>query len=136
MSKVSRWVRALRDKEAELKNTKIWNHESLQREEIRGIFVLGILALIAVFRDELPTPSSTIGQAGSLQSTIFGVFVFWSLYVAFMILSISEDYLPKIMCLFFKGIGHLCLGLLSILWVWMVFLLFLPPLLSFGSWRS
>lgn len=67
-----------------------------RKEEIRGLFVLGLLAVFASIRVQY---SSFMVQFGQLPLDIIPILniiiIFWSLYAFFMVLGLSEDVIGK-----------------------------------------
>lgn len=68
----------------------------IKKEEIRGLFVLGLLAVLASVRLQYNSLMVNIGQ-GSFNLLVFFDFtiVFWSLYAVFMVFGLSADMLGK-----------------------------------------
>jgi hypothetical protein len=68
-----------------------------RKEEVRGLFVLGLLAVFASIRVQY---SSFMVQFGQLSLDIIPllnvIVVLWSLYAFFMVLGLSEDIIGKI----------------------------------------
>jgi len=67
-----------------------------KNEEIRGLFVLGLLAVLTSVRVQYSKMSVTIGQSSFDVVVFFDLtIVFWSLYAFFMVFGLSEDMLGK-----------------------------------------
>jgi hypothetical protein len=67
-----------------------------KKEEIRGIFVLGLLAVLASVRVQYSTMMVNIGRS-SFEAIVFLDFtiVLWSFYALFMVFGLSEDMIGK-----------------------------------------
>ena len=67
-----------------------------KKEEIRGLFVLGLLAVLTSVRVQYSKMPITIGQ-NSFDVVVFFdlTIVFWSFYAFFMVFGLSEDMLGK-----------------------------------------
>ena len=100
-----------------------------KREELRGLFVLGLLAVVASFRiqnEEL----MIIIEEKSYNVVVFldVMLVMWSLYAFFMVLAFSEDIVGKKSASMFREVStnylyfsFAMLGLLSILFALFVY---------------
>jgi len=66
------------------------------KEEIRGLFVLGLLAVLASVRVQYSTMIVNIGQDSYDMILFFDITIFtWSLYAFFMVFGLSEDMIGK-----------------------------------------
>jgi hypothetical protein len=74
-----------------------------RREEIRGIFVLGLLAALVTVRIQNAKIMVTIGQV-TLDAVLFldATIVLWSFYAFFMVLGLSEDIVGESMAAGFR----------------------------------
>lgn len=69
-----------------------------KKEEIRGLFVLGLLAVLASVRVQYSTMMVNIGQSSFDIIVFFDLtIVLWSFYAFFMIFGLSEDMIGKTM---------------------------------------
>lgn len=68
----------------------------LRKEEIRGLFVLGLLAVLSSIRIQNSTMMVTIGQLSFNIIPLLDItIVLWSFYAFFMVFGLSEDMLGK-----------------------------------------
>lgn len=72
-------------------------HEgSLKKEEIRGLFVLGLLAVLASIRVQNEKMMVTVGQISFNVIPLLDItIILWSFYAMFMVFGLSEDMLGK-----------------------------------------
>lgn len=78
--------------------------EDTHREEIRGLFVLGLLAVLATVRIQNQKMMVTIGQLTLDAIPILDfTLVMWSFYAFFTVLGLSEGILGQAMTESFKG---------------------------------
>ena len=95
----------MNEQEGELTDTK--------REELRGLFTLGLMAILITLR---VTQNEIIfyifGQQYNMIGVIDVTLMFWGLYVLLMILWLSNDWLPKNLCdiAYQSGIAMLALS--------------------------
>jgi len=77
-----------------------------KKEEIRGLFILGLLAVLTSVRVQYSTMTVTIGQ-NSFDVVVFFdlTIVFWSFYAFFMVFGLSEDMLGKAIAEGCRGIA-------------------------------
>jgi len=67
-----------------------------KNEEVRGLFVLGLLAVLTSVRIQFSKMDVTIGQSSFNVIVFFDLtIVFWSFYAFFMVFGLSEDMLGK-----------------------------------------
>jgi hypothetical protein len=67
-----------------------------KKEEIRGLFVLGLLAVLTSVRVQYSKMNVTIGQSSFDVIVFFDLtIIFWSFYAFFMVFGLSEDMLGK-----------------------------------------
>ena len=87
-----------------------------QNEEIRAIFIFGLLAVFAYVKIQYPTLTLTY-QNGSidLAYVIDIIIIFWSLYAFFMVLGLSEDAIGKSLAYMFRRLSKLFLQICFIL---------------------
>jgi len=88
-------------------------NQNMKREEIRGLFTLGLMAILVTLRLNLPyNYAITIGELKNYQvcPTIDSVLVTWGLYAFFMIFAYSSDLFSPKTCNRIKKIGQACLG--------------------------
>lgn len=83
-----------------------------KKEEIRGLFVLGLLAVLASIRVQYSTLTVTIGQT-SLNVSVFLDFtiVLWSFYAFFMVFAFSGDMLGETISAVCKDVAKMFLQL-------------------------
>jgi hypothetical protein len=75
-----------------------------KKEEIRGLFVLGLLAVLTSVRVQYSKMPVTIGQSSFDVVVFFDLTIlFWSFYAFFMVFGLSEDMLGK-------SIAEVCRG--------------------------
>lgn len=107
MKRFQRYIQKLENREKELQKTGVWTQDELRREQTRGVFIIGLLAVVIAFRTEiLPSIYQPVGEIGLIEWTLFTIIVLWSAYAFSMIISLSEDTFPKIVCLSAKKIGN------------------------------
>lgn len=113
--------------------SKMKSSNDTRKEEIRGLFVLGLLAVLSSIRIQNSEMIVEIGQASF--NIIFWIditIVLWSLYAFFMVLGLSEDLVGKPISSSFREMSKVFLGLnytLLIFFSLLVFILgFLPRL--------
>jgi hypothetical protein len=98
---------------------------SLRHEEIRGLFVFGLLAVLASFRIQNSSTNTLMVQFtyGSLNiiPILDNIITLWSLYAFFVVLGLSRDVIGRTMADSFRKIAKiflqinfLALGLVSI----------------------
>jgi hypothetical protein len=84
-----------------------------RNEEIRGIFVLGLLAVLIAIKLQSPSGKLdvTLGQLKNLDimPLINFIIILWSLYAFFMVFGLSEDVVGKTISQMFRGIARACL---------------------------
>ena len=69
----------------------------MKREEVRGLFVLGIIAIVVAYRSELAAIILPTGP--ELGNGILIAFVgYWGLYAFFVIIAVSDDIFQKKVC--------------------------------------
>lgn len=67
-----------------------------RKEEIRGLFVLGLLAVLTSVRVQYSTMTVTIGQNSFDVVVFFDItIILWSFYAFLMVFGLSEDVLGK-----------------------------------------
>jgi hypothetical protein len=74
------------------------SRDNFRSEEIRGLFVLGLLAVLISVKLQSPTGKLdiTLGELSTnLMPLLDNIIVLWSLYAFFMVLGLSEDVLGK-----------------------------------------
>lgn len=77
-------------------NQKNSTEGDFKKEEIRGLFVLGLLAVLASIRLQNEKIMVTIGQVSFDLIPLLNVtLVLWSFYAMFMVFGLSEDMLGK-----------------------------------------
>ena len=81
-----------------------------RREEVRGIFTLGLMAILVALRVGQPTinlasEGETVAVVGIIDLTL----VFWGIYAFSMIISLSTDIFPEKACKISYKIGILFL---------------------------
>ncbi|MEM3490046.1 MAG: hypothetical protein QXO75_10405 [Nitrososphaerota archaeon] len=77
-------------------NEKEASKSELRVEEIRGLFVLGLLAVLATIRLQRDKMIVTIGQVSFDIIPLLDItIVLWSFYAFFMVLGLSEDIIGK-----------------------------------------
>lgn len=68
----------------------------LKKEEIRGLFVLGLLAVLASIRVQSEKMMVTVGQLTFDMMPLLNItIILWSFYAMFMVFGLSEDMLGK-----------------------------------------
>ncbi len=67
-------------------------NSQLVREEIRGIFVLGVLGTLLAIRDLFDV---TLFGGLHLRSLVAFLMAYWSAYVLLMALGVSDDWIPS-----------------------------------------
>jgi hypothetical protein len=77
----------------------------LTREEVRGIFVLGIIGTLLVLMTSLGGIMFT--QKSSLQVTVIGLLIYWSVYAFLMAIGVSDDIIDPRIAGFCKTAGSL-----------------------------
>jgi len=83
-----------------------------KREEIRGLFLLGLLAVLASIRIQNDKMIVSIGQASFDIIPLLDItIVLWSFYAFFMILGLSEDVLGEAISSAFRESSKVFLGL-------------------------
>lgn len=112
----------------------------LRREEVRGIFTLGLLAIFVTIRYLSGLPEIT--QVGLFSNVpihlILDLVIFtWAFYAFCMVFALSGDILPKSVCDWFRALAKYCL-LISIasltfacIVVFLLNLWFIVPLIAF-----
>jgi len=101
-------------------NKKELQRSLFKREELRGLFVLGLLAVIASIRIQSDEITIAIEQK-SYEVTIFlDIMLFlWSFYAFFMVLALSEDIIGKNLSNMFREVSatylYLSFAILAIL---------------------
>jgi hypothetical protein len=97
--------------------------ELLHHEEVRGLFVLGVIATVLAFKNELESvilPSG--GRVG--EGVIFALAANWGIYALLMAIGLSDDVFKPRVC-------SICLSMARVaLFVGVVFLL------DFINWRG
>ena len=84
--------------------------EDYKSEEIRGIFVLGLLAVLAAIRIQNRQMIVMIGQLTFDVAIFLDVTIlFWSLYAFFMVLGLSKDIVGRNLSENFRGVAKACL---------------------------
>jgi len=79
-------------------------------EEIRGLFVLGLLAVMIVIRYQNPKLPVTIGAISfDLTPFLNTTIILWSLYAFTMVLGLSSDIIGKGLADTFKGVARIFL---------------------------
>jgi len=83
-----------------------------RKEEIRGLFVLGLLAVLSAIRIQHTEMIVEIGQTSiDIIPWINITIVLWSLYAFFMVLGLSEDLIGESISSSFRGTSKVFLGL-------------------------
>jgi lysylphosphatidylglycerol synthetase-like protein (DUF2156 family) len=83
-----------------------------KRENLRGIFVLGLLAILIVVRYQNPTLKVTIGQSNPDITPLINITILClSLYAFFMVLGASDDVIGKHLSEMFRNLSKMCLWL-------------------------
>jgi len=83
-----------------------------RREELRGIFALGLLAVLVVVRFQNERLMVSVGQSSfDFMPVITVTIMLWSLYAFFMVLGLSDDVIGSSLALMFRNISRLCLQL-------------------------
>lgn len=87
---------------------------SIEREEVRGLFVLGVIAALLTARG---FPDFPLSQVLTFHTAMNGLVMYWGLYVFFMALGVSPDWIDQDIAkgcydfakyLFIAGIGVMC----------------------------
>lgn len=120
------------------KNQPLWTPQELRKEEVRGIFTIGVLSFLLgiKFAYGESTFIEIFGRVITLSNVIYPLLVFWGFYVLLMCLALSEDFIttPKLQFLpeFSKNLaqGMFYLGILALLAVtlllfWLLVIIFL-----------
>jgi hypothetical protein len=83
-----------------------------RREELRGLFTLGLLAVLVVIRFQNEKLPVKIGQS-SIDFIPFINFtiILWSLYAFFMVLGLSDDVIGNSLAEMFRNLSKYCLRL-------------------------
>jgi len=94
-----------------------------RKEELRGLFTLGLLAVLVAVRLQNEKLMVTIGQS-SLDFIPFVnmTIIMWSLYAFFMILGLSDDVIGENLAEMFRRLSKLFLQILSSFYYSVVFL--------------
>jgi hypothetical protein len=80
--------------------------DNLKTEEIRGLFVLGLLAVLASIRLQYDKMMVIIGQVSFDIIPFINLTIgLWSLYAFFMVLGLSEDVIGKAASEVFRGLS-------------------------------
>jgi len=83
-----------------------------RKEEIRGLFVLGLLAVLSAIRIQNSEMLVEIGRISvDIIPWIDITILLWSLYAFFMVLGLSEDIIGKSISTSFRGAAGVFLGL-------------------------
>lgn len=83
-----------------------------RREEVRGLFVLGLLAVLVVVRFQSEKLMVPIGESSfDLMPLMDITIILLSLYAFFMVLGISDDVIGKTLAEWFRNISKLFLRL-------------------------
>jgi hypothetical protein len=82
-------------------NDSKWNPDALQREEVRGVFTIGILALVFSLRQALESQQNELGHITvtyleiptvvDIDLFMNGFLFLWGFYVLFMAISLGSD---------------------------------------------
>jgi hypothetical protein len=81
-----------------------------RREEIRGLFTLGLMAVLITLRvTQTEIIFHFLGQEYIMTEVIDVSLGFWALYALFMIIWLSDDWLPKKVCKIAYELGRLML---------------------------
>jgi hypothetical protein len=87
-----------------------------RNEEIRAIFIFGLLAVFAYVKIQYPTLTLTYPNGSiNLIFLIDIIIIFWSLYAFFMVLGLSEDTIGKSFAYMFRELSKLFLQVCFIL---------------------
>lgn len=94
-----------------------------RNEEIRALFVLGLLAVLASIRTQNPELTVTIGQVTIPIIPIIDIMlILWSFYALFMVIGFSEDMFGKMVAKSFRYYAKLFLALNFVILVAISFL--------------
>jgi hypothetical protein len=103
----------------------------LGREEIRGLFTLGLLAVIATIRIQYQNREITIPIKGTqyVITPFFDVMIImWSLYAFFMVLGISDDIIGEKACKGLRTVSRyylygsfLILGIMAVVFYYTIY---------------
>jgi len=100
--------------------------DDTRKEEIRGLFVLGLLAVLSSIRIQNNEMIVGIGQASfNIIPWIDITIVLWSFYAFFMVLGLSEDLIGKSISSSFREVSKTFLGLNYVLLVFLSLLTFI-----------
>jgi type IV secretory pathway TraG/TraD family ATPase VirD4 len=84
----------------------------MRREEVRGLFALGLVAITVTLRYASGLPSTISSGFFSnipILSILDGVILTWGLYAFFMVFAFSGDFLPKSLSDMFRNLARFCL---------------------------
>jgi hypothetical protein len=91
----------------------------LRREELRGLFTLGLLAILVVIRSQYEQLMVKIGQSSFDFIPLISItIILWSLYAFFMVLGLSDDVIGKTLATMFWNLSKL---FLQIDFIWSAF---------------
>lgn len=77
-----------------------------RKEELRGIFTLGLMAILVALRISQPEITLQIaGQDIIVTEVIDFTLVLWGAYAIAMVISLSTEIIPENMCRFSYGLG-------------------------------
>jgi hypothetical protein len=90
------------------------NRENLRHEEIRGLFIFGLLAVLASIRIQYSSTNTQMTvQFGygtiNLLPILDNIILLWSLYAFFMVLGLSGDVIGKRVADSFRGVAKIFL---------------------------
>jgi hypothetical protein len=110
------------------------------REEIRGIFALGLLAVLTTVRIQCQNITIPIKGTQYIITPFFDyLIILWSLYAFFMVLGISDDIIGKEACLalrkisrYYLNISFVILGILAVAFYYAIYPLQAIGLSVFG----
>lgn len=89
--------------------------ESYRREELRGLFTLGLMAILIALRiaqtQIVFSFQPLFDRSYNVTSVVDLTLVMWGIYAFMMVVSLSSDVLPERLCRFCHLIGVLFLGL-------------------------
>jgi predicted transglutaminase-like protease len=116
------------------KKTPLWTRAELRKEEVRGLFAIGVVALLISVRSvvaEVTFKAALLGQV-TIKDLVDGLTLAWGIYIILMAIALADDLFKKVPLLRLDRIPRFCKLFAQIYFVWPV--IFLLGLIALIFW--